>query len=193
MIADLTEDGTKNQIAHCATLTEYAPEDAAKKSYAVLERRGQQIKKLNKNEKFDEFVKFIDEYERQYLENYKGEMALSSISALSRAYEPLARASVWESDFASMLGYSGARGRIFEKERELVAKTASIDLEDRIEALTYIRKGLFLHFDDDTDAQKAWLDESRPELGGSSAWECLTSGEMDGVVLVANYVNQVIG
>ncbi len=193
MIADLTNDGAENQIAHCATLTEYPTEEAAKTSYTYLEKKGQHVTRLRKNERFEDFECFIEDYERQFLSEYKTQLVVDYFDSLERAYKTVSDDDEWMEAFAAMFGFPASRQRVFWEKREAITELVSTDLEERIQALTYIRKGVFQQFDDDPVAEMNWFRETRLELNGRSAWECLTSGSIDDVALVAHFVNRTIG
>lgn len=193
VINDITNDGKDRKIAHCATLTEYRTEESAEASYNFLKQRGQMVHRLSKHEKFDEFVGFIEQYKKDYLLNIKPRMILNNLNAIDKAFGELSYSEDFSHEVAAIMGYFGANIDLYINSREAVALNSGNDLQDRIDTLAYIKHGILLHFEKDIDDQRAWIHAQRSELGGKSAWECLTSGNIDEMFRVASYVNRVIG
>lgn len=193
VINDITNDGKDRKITYCATLTEYPTEESAETSYNYLKKNGQIVHRLSKRERFDKFVDFIKMYKKDYLLNIKPRMISKNLDAIDRAYGELSVSEDVSHEIAALMGYVGANADLYINDREAVARSSGNDLQDRIDTLAYIKHGILLNSDKDVEEQKTWIHAQRPELGGKSAWDCLTSGDIDEMFKVAAYVNRVIG
>lgn len=193
LVGDLTSDGTKANIKHCATLTDHDTNPEALPSYEYMKSNGQFIERLRKD-KFDDFKKFITIYRNDYNTTIKQNVMIQNINGIELAFSELSEKSNYTSEIAALMGYVGTDVDLWVSNRESIAENGNRDLRDRIESLAYIKHGLMLHFgSNDVDDQKIWMHDIKPELGGKSPWDCITSGDMDGINMVSSYVNRVIG
>jgi hypothetical protein len=191
IVSHLTNDGTENTINHCATISGYTTEPDAQEIYDVLADNGQYVEKIDKNN-IEDFARFITRYQRDFIENIEFRLLSQNIDAVRNSYCELSESKHFETDLAAMMGYVDNDSRKWLENQESIIRNSGSDIKERISALAYIKHGLLLHFDDVAE-QTDWIRCSRAELGGSSAWELLTSGNLNDLFMVASFVNRVIG
>jgi hypothetical protein len=192
VISHLTNDGRENLIKHCATISLYPTEPGVQQIYNVLEENGQRVEKINKDN-FGEFVRFVEDYQKDFQENIEHDIISQNVAAIRKSYGELSKSENTDTDIAAMMGYPrNDKYKWFSNEESIVRNSGS-DIKERIEALAYIKHGLLLHFEGEIPSQIAWMHENRTELNGSSPWKLLTSGYLNDIYQVASLVNRVMG
>ncbi len=192
IVSHLTNDGTENTINHCATISGYATEPDAQEIYDVLADNGQHVEKIDKNN-IEDFARFVTRYQKDFIENIEFRLLSQNIEAVRNSYCEFSKSKSFETDLAAMMGYVDNDSRKWLENQESIIRNSGSDIKERIGALAYIKHGLLLHFDDDVAQQADWIHSSRTELGDSTAWDLLTSGNLNDLFMVASFVNRVIG
>jgi transcriptional regulator with XRE-family HTH domain len=100
---------------------------------------------------------------------------------------------VWalhENEAARLLGFEDEKGL-----SDLASGAATLstrDMKDRVRHLLHIREALHSLFRD-TDAEREWLREPRPELNGQSPLSLLVEGSMENFLVVSQFVQWMVG
>jgi hypothetical protein len=192
VISHLTNDGQENNIKHCATISGYPTEAGVQQLYDVLEENGQDVKKIDKDN-FEDFIDFVETYRKDFHDNIEYELISKNVIAVRKTYGELSKSEMPEAEIATMMGFPRDDQRKWLSNENSIIRNSGIDIKERIEALAYIKHGLLLHFDNNIADQSAWLHETRSDLGGSSPWGVLISGNLTDIYMVASLVNSVLG
>lgn len=194
LICDITNDGQKNRLKHCATLTEYTMPPETEQYFNAVENNGQLIENVRKDTGFELFESCIRRYEDEYLKTIKGRMVKRNVRALEKAYAEIAPRWFNVRELSGLFGFVAADRTIWEQNQTEIFKCFSLPEQERLEALAYIREGLILFFGpSDIESQRNWMSTARNELDGKRVWDLLISGSMADLYAAANFVNRVIG
>jgi hypothetical protein len=195
LICDITDDGRKDRIRFCSTLTEFESEKSTNSYMRMVENNGQPIINIRKDNEFAKFEELVSKYEAVYSQEIKVKAIKRNVEALASGYTRLAPADAnAENQIPSIFGYPGVDSNLWHKDRDAVYKHFSAPDRERCEVLAYILEGLILFFgDEDVESQSHWLSTKREEMSHRSAWELICSGSMSELFFVANFVNRVLG
>jgi transcriptional regulator with XRE-family HTH domain len=100
---------------------------------------------------------------------------------------------VWalsEKEAARLLGFEGEKH--FSELTSGAATLSTRDMKDRVRHLLRMREALHSLFRD-TDAEREWLREARPELNGQSPLALLLKGSMENFLVVSQFVQWMVG
>jgi transcriptional regulator with XRE-family HTH domain len=95
-----------------------------------------------------------------------------------------------ERGLARLLGFEDEE--VISKLLSGAATLDSRDMKDRVRHLLRMREALHSLFRD-TDAEREWLREPRPELKGQSPLSLLLEGSMENFLVVSQFVQWVVG
>ncbi len=194
LICDITDDGKRNRLKHCATLTEYTMLADTERYFNAVKENGQEIGRIRKDTGLREFEACIDQYTIDYFESIKNRMIRRNVTALVKAYTEIAPPNFNPEEMSDLFGYVAADRRIWEQDQASLFQYFSLPDQERLEALAYIREGLILFFGSgDVEGQRNWISTTRTELNNRSVWELLISGSMADLYFATNFVNRVIG